>query len=303
MGLSGPDSAACLAHLCADHSAAAAALRHAGDQRLPAVPHRRHHRGRAGLVPARDPGVPAALQRAGRRESGDAKAHWRATWSSACRSAPRHRTRSGRHMERVMRVTESLEIPQRAAIQRCVQLMCYGMPRFQFSASLGGLARSTDLDDYCYYVAGVVGEMLTDLFCDYSPDIGRSVPACPPWQPRSRKDLQMTNISQGCLGGSQPRRLLAAAGGVHPLRRGSCRKYPRTPRTRATLRRSRAGRCGACASTQRVGLHIINPRQRDRHPAFLPVGDRTRHPDLAKIAMNPGFTAAPKSRFRIPRSA
>src|SRR3984957_16222897 len=43
------------------------------------------------------------------------------------------------HMDRVMRVTESLGNTQRAAIQRCVQLMCYGMPRFQFNASLGGL--------------------------------------------------------------------------------------------------------------------------------------------------------------------
>ena len=55
--------------------------------------------------------------------------------------------------------------------------MCYGMPRFQFNASVKGLARSSDLDDYCYYVAGVVGEMLTDLFCDYSAEIARRRPA------------------------------------------------------------------------------------------------------------------------------
>src|SRR3984957_11743253 len=64
------------------------------------------------------------------------------------------------NMERVIRVMTRHSQPQRAAIQRCVELMCYGMPRFQFSASTKGLAHSTDLDDYCYYVAGVVGEML-----------------------------------------------------------------------------------------------------------------------------------------------
>ena len=45
-----------------------------------------------------------------------------------------------RNMERVIRVMARLSEPQRAAIQRCVELMCYGMPRFQFNASLKGLA-------------------------------------------------------------------------------------------------------------------------------------------------------------------
>ena len=49
--------------------------------------------------------------------------------------------------------------------------MCDGMHQFQWIASLRGLARMRDLDEYCYYVAGVVGEMLTELFCAYSPAI------------------------------------------------------------------------------------------------------------------------------------
>ncbi len=99
-----------------------------------------------------------------------------------------------RHMDRVMRVTEGLGTEQRAAIRRCVQLMCYGMPRFQFNASLGGLARSTDLDDYCYYVAGVVGEMLTELFCDYSPEIAAQRTALSALAASFAQGLQMTNI-------------------------------------------------------------------------------------------------------------
>jgi farnesyl-diphosphate farnesyltransferase len=99
-----------------------------------------------------------------------------------------------KHMERVIAVMARLNEPQRAAIRRCVELMCYGMPRFQFTASLRGLAHSRDLDDYCYYVAGVVGEMLTELFCDYSPDIARHRPALSAVAASFAQGLQMTNI-------------------------------------------------------------------------------------------------------------
>ena len=98
------------------------------------------------------------------------------------------------NMARVLRVTASLGKAQKDAIQRCVELMCYGMPRFQFNARLRGLARSSDLDDYCYYVAGVVGEMLTDLFCDYSVDIAGRRPALNALAASFAQGLQMTNI-------------------------------------------------------------------------------------------------------------
>jgi farnesyl-diphosphate farnesyltransferase len=98
------------------------------------------------------------------------------------------------NMDRVVRVTANLGAAQHAAIQRCVELMCYGMPRFQFNASVKGLARSTDLDDYCYYVAGVVGEMLTDLFCEYSADIARQRAGLSALAASFAQGLQMTNI-------------------------------------------------------------------------------------------------------------
>ena len=92
-------------------------------------------------------------------------------------------------MERVIEITAGFG-PERAAIERCIEVMCHGMHRFQRSASLQGLPRASDLDSYCYYVAGVVGEMLTDLFCCHSSAIGaqraalqeRSRGAC--WFPR-----------------------------------------------------------------------------------------------------------------------
>jgi farnesyl-diphosphate farnesyltransferase len=99
-----------------------------------------------------------------------------------------------RNMERVIRMTQALDERPRAAIERCVELMCYGMPHFQHSASVRGLARSSDLDDYCYYVAGVVGEMLTELFCDYSADIAQQRAPLQSLAASFAQGLQMTNI-------------------------------------------------------------------------------------------------------------
>jgi len=98
------------------------------------------------------------------------------------------------NMQRVIAVMSRLSAPQQSAIRRCVELMCRGMPRFQFTESLKGLAHSNDLDDYCYYVAGVVGEMLTELFCDYSPEIGRHRAALSAVAASFAQGLQMTNI-------------------------------------------------------------------------------------------------------------
>ena len=98
------------------------------------------------------------------------------------------------NMARVLQVTASLSLPQRSAIQRCVDLMCYGMPRFQSATSLEGLSRRTDLDEYCYYVAGVVGDMLTELFCEYSPDIAKNRPQLSRLAVSFAQGLQMTNI-------------------------------------------------------------------------------------------------------------
>jgi farnesyl-diphosphate farnesyltransferase len=98
------------------------------------------------------------------------------------------------NMARVLNVTASLSPPQRLAIQRCVDLMCYGMPRFQSATSLEGLARRSDLDEYCYYVAGVVGDMLTELFCEYSPDIAKNRAQLSRLAVSFAQGLQMTNI-------------------------------------------------------------------------------------------------------------
>jgi 4,4'-diapophytoene synthase len=96
-------------------------------------------------------------------------------------------------MERVISVTADLG-EQRAAIERCIEIMCQGMHQFQQTASLAGLARSSDLDSYCYYVAGVVGEMLTELFCCHSPAIAEQRAGLQELSTSFAEGLQLTNI-------------------------------------------------------------------------------------------------------------
>ena len=97
-------------------------------------------------------------------------------------------------MPRVIEVTHNLGARQRAAIERCVRIMCDGMPAFQRHARLSGLADVGELDRYCYYVAGVVGEMLTDLFCAYSPEIDARRARLASLSTSFGQGLQMTNI-------------------------------------------------------------------------------------------------------------
>ena len=62
----------------------------------------------------------------------------------------------------IVRFTHSIDAPQQQALVKCVSIMCRGMGHFQDSACLEGLADLGELDRYCYHVAGVVGEMLTE---------------------------------------------------------------------------------------------------------------------------------------------
>jgi farnesyl-diphosphate farnesyltransferase len=72
--------------------------------------------------------------------------------------------------------------------------MAGGMLQFQNRKSPGGLNDSADLDRYCYFVAGVVGEMLTDLFCDHSPEIAERREKLFALAASFGQGLQMTNI-------------------------------------------------------------------------------------------------------------
>jgi farnesyl-diphosphate farnesyltransferase len=98
------------------------------------------------------------------------------------------------HTPRVIRVADTFSQGERAALTRCVRIMCTGMPQFQRSRSLDGLPDLPALDNYCYYVAGVVGEMLTDLFSYHSDRIRENHTAMMNLAVSFGQGLQMTNI-------------------------------------------------------------------------------------------------------------
>lgn len=95
---------------------------------------------------------------------------------------------------RVLRLTQGFSERQRAALVRCVRIMSRGMAEFQQSPGLRGLDDLPHLDRYCYHVAGVVGEMLTELFCDYSAEIDRHRKRLLQLAVSFGQGLQMTNI-------------------------------------------------------------------------------------------------------------
>lgn len=98
------------------------------------------------------------------------------------------------HMADVLQTTHALPRRQRESLQRCVAIMCRGMPEFQHDGGPEGLANLREMERYCYFVAGVVGEMLTELFCDYSAQIAARQPELMDLSVCFGQGLQMTNI-------------------------------------------------------------------------------------------------------------
>lgn len=96
--------------------------------------------------------------------------------------------------ETVIRITHSFNNRQRAALERCVRIMAEGMAHYQEAETLNGLDSQPEMDRYCYYVAGVVGEMLTELFCAYSTEIDQRHDELMDLAVSFGQALQMTNI-------------------------------------------------------------------------------------------------------------
>jgi 4,4'-diapophytoene synthase len=94
----------------------------------------------------------------------------------------------------VIRITHSFNTRQRSALERCVKIMADGMVIYQDAETLDGVADQKDMDQYCYYVAGVVGEMLTELFCDHSAEIDANRDEMMKLGVSFGQGLQMTNI-------------------------------------------------------------------------------------------------------------
>lgn len=95
---------------------------------------------------------------------------------------------------RVVRVTHSFPEEFQRPMVRCLRIMADGMERFQEGAFVHGLRDQAHMDAYCYHVAGVVGEMLTAMFCAYSPAVAEQCEALERLAVSFGQGLQMTNI-------------------------------------------------------------------------------------------------------------
>lgn len=127
----------------------------------------------------------------------------------------------------IIQITDGFNLTQRESLARCIRTMCTGMPGFERKASTAGLANMHEMDCYCYYVAGVVGQTLTELFCDYSPRIAEQHEAMSGRDVSFGQGLQMTNILKDFWEDRErgvcwlPRDLFARAGvKLEELRRG-----------------------------------------------------------------------------------
>lgn len=99
-----------------------------------------------------------------------------------------------RLIPQVIAITYRLEQEQIDALATCVETMAQGMPVFQAQNLHNGLKNMADMDNYCYYVAGCVGEMLAKLFCHYSPQIAAHRDELLKLSVSFGQGLQMTNI-------------------------------------------------------------------------------------------------------------
>ncbi len=97
-------------------------------------------------------------------------------------------------LPRVIQITHSFDSDQIQALAQCVETMGKGMPIFQAQNLHDGLATLAEMDKYCYYVAGCVGEMLAKLFCHYSPEIAQHENELLKLSVSFGQGLQMTNI-------------------------------------------------------------------------------------------------------------
>lgn len=94
----------------------------------------------------------------------------------------------------VLEVTRSLRPAQRQAIVECLKIMSHGMHDFQRNVGPHGLATLRDMDCYCYCVAGVVGELLTELMIDFDPALASQRETLMRLSVSFGQGLQMTNI-------------------------------------------------------------------------------------------------------------
>ena len=98
------------------------------------------------------------------------------------------------HTPTVLRILHTCSSHDQEAVSRCVSIMSEGMSRFHGRQTESGLRDLSEFEDYCYVVAGVVGELLTSIFRHYSPQFSKNIRGHENLAIAFGQALQMTNI-------------------------------------------------------------------------------------------------------------
>lgn len=98
------------------------------------------------------------------------------------------------HTPTVLRILHTCSNSDQQAVSRCVSIMSEGMSHFHGKQTKDGLKDLQEFEEYCYVVAGVVGELLTTIFSNHSPAFARQIQNQEGLAIAFGQALQMTNI-------------------------------------------------------------------------------------------------------------
>ncbi|MBU3616607.1 squalene/phytoene synthase family protein [Polynucleobacter sp. JS-Polo-80-F4] len=94
----------------------------------------------------------------------------------------------------VLRILHTCSSNDQEAVSRCVSIMSEGMSFFHGKQNQSGLQDLPEFEQYCYVVAGVVGELLTTIFGNHSPAFKKQMLGHEDLAIAFGQALQMTNI-------------------------------------------------------------------------------------------------------------
>ena len=94
----------------------------------------------------------------------------------------------------VLRILHTCSKNDQEAVSRCVSIMSEGMSFFHEKQNQAGLKDLAEFEQYCYVVAGVVGELLTTIFSHHSSAFKNNMLGHETLAIAFGQALQMTNI-------------------------------------------------------------------------------------------------------------
>lgn len=98
------------------------------------------------------------------------------------------------HTPTVLRILHTCSSKDQQAVGRCVSIMSEGMSYFHGKQNQAGLQDLAEFEQYCYVVAGVVGELLTTIFSNHSHAFKEKMAGHEDLAIAFGQALQMTNI-------------------------------------------------------------------------------------------------------------